>query len=126
MGKHLKLKSPQRTAPIEGAAGAFDQLEGMYTRAIGGVDKFLQSIEATIDSGTASPALAREAANLVRALNGISAESRAREKQQTAGIRNIELPHVLAWFRSLAPAERAQFLRTAQNIEADAKRSGLS
>lgn len=125
MGRHTKLKASTRTAPIVDEKDAFGQLDGMYSRVIAGVDKLLGSIETTIDAGTASPALAREAANLVRALNGISAEQRAREKQRRAALKAIDVD-VMNWFRGLGARERAVFIRQLEDIDGDTKRSGLA
>lgn len=127
MGKHSKLKAPNRESrPEMTSADAFGQLESMYQRTIAAVDQLLQSIEATVEGGTASPALAREAAGLVRALNGISSEQRAREKARQAAFAGIDLPLVVTWYRSLNAGERAHALRSLRHLEEDSKRSGLA
>lgn len=124
MGKHTKL-TPAEPHPADSSVDAFAQLDDMYKRVIGGVDRLLASIEATIEKGEASPALAREAANLVRALNGISAEQRAREKQRRAAFRGISEGLVLEWFRSLTSVEQTRVVQALTGANR-AQRSGLA
>lgn len=125
MGKHSKLTPPSSPKRVQADVDAFGQLDELYTRVIGGVDKLLASIEASIDNGTASPALAREAANLVRALNGISAEQRAREKQRRAAFRGLDAVLVTEWARSLNNAELTQLIRQLEGAGRPT-RSGLA
>ena len=125
MSKHTKLKPPRPSKAADNAGDAFAQLDELYARVIGGVDKLLGSIETTIESGTASPALAREAANLVRALNGISAEQRAREKQRRAAFQAIDTTLVAEWFRTLDRTERTRFIQQLEGADRTV-RSGLA
>ncbi len=121
MGRHTKLKAPEKApeAPTQGARPLFDRAETMLSTLLG-------SIEATIAAGDISPALAREAGSVARAITTMEAERRNREAMEKRHARKLTLDDVIAFVRQLDQGERHQAISALQALVDNPKRSGLS
>lgn len=88
-----KKKSKKPKSVPETRASLMDQVGDLLQDSIDGARKILEGIDTSTEAGETSPALAREAANLNRAIAAISTELRQREK------------HIKDTVKQMSPAE---------------------
>jgi hypothetical protein len=123
MGKHSKLKpTPPKppTAPKPPARASPDEVEqvdALLSRAAGHLELLLTAAEATMEAGEASPALARESANVAAKLVAISTEQRQRARQKEAALRRITMRDVMAWLRTQDPDVRSKVARELAGLD---------
>jgi hypothetical protein len=113
MSKHIKLP---KTKPVDiqaGIDGMSMQVDDLMQAVININRDILASIHEAMITGEGSPALARETANITRAITGMSGEMRQRQKQardmilaMPPGDRNALVANYL---RTLPDSELAEF-----------------
>ena len=124
MGRRTKLqKAPSASTPGP------DQADHLLQRTIAHLELLLGALESTLESGDATPALARESANVARAMTGVAAELRQREKhaQQVVDAMSPAERHALvaAYIRDLTPEDRAPLRALLAELDDDASVLGV-
>jgi len=127
MGKHTKLQKrvvKANAAPSAATPSAPVTIDSMLQGWVVRLERLYSNIEATVESGEATPAILRESAAIARALVSVSAEIRAREKAANLLAEDLSTSDVIRWFRTLHVQERESVVRELTHITSG--RSGLA
>lgn len=138
MGKHVKLRAsapasngkPARQAPHRADDAPPVEAEALVRRTLTHCDQLLTAVENELASGTANSSTIRESASLARAISGLSAELRAREKaahaREQAEREAVTLESILEFARAQSPSERKRLSLALAALEETVNRSGLA
>lgn len=124
MGKHTRLAKPRVVAAsVDLGVSTGERAEAMLKRTITHLETLLGAVEATLEAGDANPALARESAGVARAMTGLAAEVRQREKHvkdMVAKMSSVEQDELIkTYLRDLPVERRAEFRDLLDDMDAD-------